>query len=100
MNMKRAEVNELIKQELVYIPKGEKGSVQNRLRFKYSASRRKGLANGKSKEECLRETLDLLKADYPRFEPAFDKSFFVTSTQQTQHPHTGGFLRRIFRIRS
>lgn len=95
--MKRAEVNEIIKQELVYIPKGDKGSVQNRLRFQYSASRRKGIANGKSRQECLKETVDVLKANYPRFEPEFDKSFFATNTE---HPQSRGFLRRLFRIRS
>jgi len=94
--MKRAEVNEIIKQELGYIPKGSKGSVQNRLRFRYSAFRRKGIANGKSRQECLKETVDLLKEAYPRFEPEFDKSFFATSTQ---HSPSRGFLRRILRIR-
>jgi len=95
--MKRAEIDEMIKQELVYIPKGTKGSIQNRLRFRYSAFRRKGIANGKSRQECLKETVDLLKANYPRFEPEFDKSFFAT---KTQHPLSTGFLRRILRIGS
>jgi hypothetical protein len=95
--MKRAEINEMIKQELVYIPKGTKGSIQNRLRFQYSASRRKGIATGKSRQECLRETVDLLKTNYPRFEPEFDKSFFATNTQ---HSSFKGFLRRILGNRS
>jgi len=96
-NMKRAEIDEMIKQELVYIPKGDKGSIQNRLRFRYSAFRRKGIANGKSRQECLKETVDLLKADYPRFEPEFDKSFFTTNIQPSP---LRGFLRRILRTKS
>ena len=91
--MKRAEINETIKQELEYIPKGSKGSIQNRLRFRYSAFRRKGIAKGKSRQECLRETIDHLKGDHPKFEPLFDRNFF-----DTQHSQRRGFLRRILRI--
>ena len=93
--MKRAEINELIKQELEYIPKGSKGSIQNRLRFRYSAFRRKGLTKGKSRQECLKETIDLLKENDPGFQPEFDKSFFNVNTQQSPRP---GFLRRLLRI--
>ena len=93
--MKRAEINELIKQELEYIPKGSKGSIQNRLRFHYSAFRRKGITKGKSRQECLKETIDLLKEDDPGFQPEFDKGFFNTNTQQSPRP---GFLRRLLRI--
>jgi len=93
--MKRMEMNEIIKQELEYIPKGSRGSIQNRLRFEYSALRRKGIAKGKSRQECLRETIDLLKEHHPGFQPEFDKGFFNTTTQQ---PQRRGFLRRLLRI--
>jgi len=93
--MKRAEINELIKLELEYIPKGSKGSIQNRLRFRYSAFRRKGITKGKSRQECLKETIDQLKENDPGFQPEFDKGFFNISTQQSPRP---GFLRRLLRI--
>jgi hypothetical protein len=93
--LKRAEINEIIKQELEYIPKGSKGSIQNRLRFHYSAFRRKGISKGKSRQECLKETIDLLKTNNPGFQPEFDKSFFDIKTQQAPRP---GFLRRLLRI--
>ena len=91
--MKRAEINEIIKQELEYIPKGSKGSVQNRLRFQYSAFRRKGIIKGKSRQECLKETIDQLKTNNPGFEPEFDRSFFtIAIKQQNTRP---GFFRRL-----
>ena len=93
--MKRAEINEIIRQELEYIPKGTKGSTQNRLRFQYSAFRRKGITKGKSREECLKETIDLLKMNNPGFQPEFDKSFFNHSTQPVSRP---GFFRRLLRL--
>jgi hypothetical protein len=93
--MKRVEINELIKRELEYIPKGSKGSVQNRLRFQYSAFRRKGIIKGKSRQECLKETIDQLKANNPEFQPEFDQSFFNYIPQQSPRP---GFFKRLFRI--
>jgi len=94
--MKRAEINEIIKQELEYIPKGSKGSIQNRLRFQYSAFRRKGITKGKSRQECLKETIDQLKTNNPGFQPEFDKGFFNTTiTQESRRP---GFFRRLLRI--
>jgi len=94
--MKRAEINEIIKHELEYIPKGSKGSTQNRLRFQYSAHRRKGITKGKTRQECLKETINLLKEHNPEFQPEFDKSFFNTAIpQQSPRP---GFLRRLLRI--
>jgi hypothetical protein len=94
--MKRAEINEIIKQELEYIPKGSKGSIQNRLRFQYSAFRRKGITKGKTRQECLKETIDQLKTNNPGFQPEFDKSFFNAAiAQQNSRP---GFFRRLLRI--
>ncbi len=96
--MKRMEMNEMIKHELEYIPKGSRGSIQNRLRFQYSASRRKGIAKGMSRQECLRETIDRIKENHPGFQPEFDKGFFNTTT--AQQPQRKGFLRRLLRIGS
>jgi hypothetical protein len=93
--MKRAEINDLIKRELEYIPKGDKGSTQNKLRFQYSASRRKGLTKGKTRQECLKETIDQLKAHNPEFKPEFDQTFFNHTTQQQPKP---SFFKRLFRI--
>jgi hypothetical protein len=93
--MKRMEMDEIIKQELEYIPKGSRGSIQNRLRFQYSALRRKGIAKGKSRQECLRETIDQLKEHHPGFQPEFDKGFFNVNMQQ---PQRRGFFRRLLRI--
>jgi hypothetical protein len=95
--MKRTEIMEIIKGELQYIPKGSKGSVQNRLRFQYSASRRKGIATGKSRQQCLKETIDQLKANHPEFQPEFDKGFFNGGTPQAPRL---GFFRRLFGIGS
>jgi hypothetical protein len=93
--MKRAEINDLIKRELEYIPKGNKGSTQNKLRFQYSASRRKGLTKGKTRQECLKETIAQLKANNPGFQPEFDQTFFNHTTQQQPKP---SFFKRLFRI--
>jgi hypothetical protein len=95
--MKRAEINDLIKRELEYIPKGTKGSIQNKLRFQYSAYRRKGITKGKSRQECLKETIDQLKANHPEFQPEFDKGFFNGGTPQSPRL---GFFRRLFGIGS
>ena len=93
--MKRTEINDLIKQELEYIPKGSKGSIQNKLRFQYTAYRRKGIINGKTRQECLKETIEQLKANNPGFQPEFDQNFFNHTTQQAPKP---GFFKRLFRI--
>jgi len=74
--MEREMVNKIIKFELSYVPKGSKGSTQNRLRFYYVAYRRKGLAKGLSREQCLKDAIEKLKKDHPRFDPAFDEDFF------------------------
>ena len=76
--MKREEMNKIIKFELGYIPKGPKGSVQNKLRFYYNAYRRRGLVKGKQREESLKDAINRLKEEYPDFNPMFDKDFFRT----------------------
>ena len=53
LDVKREEMNKIIKFELGYIPKGSRGSIQNKLRFYYNAYRRRDLARGKQREESL-----------------------------------------------
>jgi len=91
--MERKMVNRIIKFELRYIPKGSKGTTQNRLRFYYVAYRRKGLAKGLSREQCLKDAIDKLKKDHPEFDPAFDEDFFKI-------PRKSFFQKIVNRIRS
>ena len=79
--MKREEMNKIIKFELGYIPKGSRGSIQNKLRFYYNAYRRRDLARGKQREESLKDAINRLKEEYPDFNPIFDKNFFQTSKE-------------------
>lgn len=44
--MDQETTNMIIKFELAHIPKGSKGSTQNKLRFHYVAYRRRGIAKG------------------------------------------------------
>ena len=74
--MNKEERNRIIKFELKYIPKGSKGSTQNKLRFHYVAHRRKGMAKGLSRDQCLKDSINKLKKDHPEFEPMFDEDFF------------------------
>ena len=72
-------MNKIIKFELGYIPKGSKGSLQNKLRFYYNAYRRRDLARGEQREESLKDAVNRLKEDYPDFNPIFDENFFKIS---------------------
>ena len=74
--MDREMINKIIKFELTHVPKGSKGSTQNKLRFHYVAYRRRGIAKGLSREQCLKDAIDKLKKDYPEFAPTFDEDFF------------------------
>lgn len=76
--MKRAEMTNILKSELKHIPKGSRGSTQNKLRIYYNAWRRRDLPKGKSKEETLEEAVEMLKEDDPEFNPRFDREFFRT----------------------
>jgi len=73
ISMNKEMINKIIKFEVKYIPKG---STQNKLRFYYVAYRRKGIAKGLSRDQCLKEAIDKLKKDYPAFDPTFDADFF------------------------
>ena len=76
--MKLQEINKTIKLELEYIPKGPKGSTQNKLRFRYVADRRRGIKHGLSREQCLKDAINRVKTDYPNFVPIYDETFFRT----------------------
>ena len=74
--MKREEMTKIVKSELEHIPKGSRGSTQNKLRIYYNAWRRRDLLRGKSKEQTLEEAIKMLREDYPDFNPRFDRDFF------------------------
>ncbi len=69
-------MNRIVKRELKFIPRGEKGSLQNFLRFSYNALRRKHLTLRKTRDETLRELIEKIKKAYPDFIPIYDKNYF------------------------
>ena len=90
--MNKEMINKIIKFELGHIPKGSKGSTQNKLRFYYVAYRRKGIAKGLPRDQCLKDAIDKLKKDHPEFEPTFDEDFFKI-------PKKSFFQKLVTRIR-
>jgi hypothetical protein len=88
-------MNKIIRFELEYIPKGSKGSNQNKLRFYYNAYRRRGMAKGKSREECLKDAINRLREDHPNFNPKFDKKFFTVPENMPAQVHKKGFFQRL-----
>jgi hypothetical protein len=67
---------DIISSDLEHIPRGD--SNQNKLRqyFQYARSRNiSGDCEG-AKENALTEAIDKVQADYPEFEPVYDKSYF------------------------
>lgn len=89
--MKREEMDKIIRFELGYVPMGSKGSTQNKLRFYYNAYRRRGLAEGRSREESLKDAIDKVREGDPGFDPRFDRDFF-------RIPKKGLFRRLLERI--
>jgi len=71
-------MNRIVKRELKHIPKGEKGSLQNFLRFSYNALRRKHLTLRKTRDYTLKELIEKIKKNYPDFIPIYDKGYFKT----------------------
>ncbi len=69
-------MNRIVKRELKFIPRGEKGSLQNFLRFSYNALRRKHLTLRKTRDETLKELVEKIKKAYPNFVPQYDKNYF------------------------
>ena len=73
---KREYMNRTVKFELKHIPRGERGSLQNFLRFSYSALRRKHFTLGLTKHETLRELIDKIRKAHPDFNPEYDRDYF------------------------
>ncbi len=67
----------IVKRELAHIPKGEKHSLQNFLRFAYNAHRRKHLTLRKTRDETLKELVEKIKNVHPEFTPQYDKHYFT-----------------------
>jgi len=69
-------MNRIVKRELNHIPRGEKGSIQNFLRFSYNALRRQHLTLRKTRDATLKELIEKIKRAYPDFTPLYDKNYF------------------------
>jgi hypothetical protein len=72
----RGFINRSVSWELEHIPRGDKGSLQNFLRFSYNILRRKHLALGKSRHETLKELVEKMQKLHPDFTPIYDKEVF------------------------
>jgi len=72
----RSFINRIIKRELKHIPRGDKGSLQNILRFSYNILRRKHLTQRKSRHETLKELVERMQRIHPDFTPIYDKEIF------------------------
>lgn len=70
--------------DLEHIPRGDEA--QNRLRqyFQYARGRSEGKNATQSKEEALREAIEKVSAEFPDFEPEFDRSYFSMSDHSTE----------------
>ena len=75
-HFERKFMNRIVKRELKHIPRGEKGSLQNFLRFSYNALRRQHLTLRKTRDVTLKELIEKIKKAYPDFVPRYDKSYF------------------------
>jgi len=75
-HLPRSFINRVVKWELKYIPRGDKGSLQNVLRFSYNILRRKHLTSRKSRHETLKELVERMQRIHPDFTPIYDKEIF------------------------
>lgn len=75
-HFERKFMNRIVKRELEHIPRGEKGSLQNFLRFSYNTLRRKHLTLRKTRNETLKELVEKIKKAHPDFIPKYDKDYF------------------------
>jgi hypothetical protein len=69
-------INRSVTWELEHIPRSDKGSLQNSLRFSYNILRRKHMALGKSRHETLKELVEKMQQLHPDFTPLYDKEVF------------------------
>jgi hypothetical protein len=72
----RGFINRVVKWELKHIPRGDKGSPQNFLRFSYNILRRKHLAQRISRHETLKELVEKIQKIHHDFTPLYDKEIF------------------------
>ena len=72
----RGFINRSVSWELKHIPRGEKGSLQNSLRFSYNILRRKHQALGKSRHETLKELVEKMRKINPDFTLVYDEEVF------------------------
>jgi len=72
----RGFINRSVSWELERIPRGDKGSLQNSLRFSYNILRRKHMALGKSRHETLKELVEKIQRIHPDFTPIYDTEIF------------------------
>ncbi len=75
-HFERSLMNRIVKRELKHISRGEKGSLQNFLRFSYNALRRRHLTLRKTRDYTLKELIGKIKKAYPDFIPIYDKDYF------------------------
>jgi hypothetical protein len=75
-DVRRKYINLAVRFELKHIPRGERRSLQNSLRFRYSALRRKHIRLGLTRHETLRELVEKIGKAHPDFIPEYDKDFF------------------------
>lgn len=77
--MKQKKMNDTMKSELIHIPRGSKGSLNNLLRTYYNMRRRNDLAqeNPRGQSAILKEIVTMLRVKFPDFDPDFNKNFFT-----------------------
>ena len=76
--MKREEMIRIVRLELKHIPRGLRGSAQNKLRLYYNGMRRHDLSiNPKiPARESLKKALERLRKDYPDYPFRYNAEFF------------------------
>ena len=78
--MNNEEMTKVVNDELTHISEIYDDLSQAGLRSMYNASRRHGLKIGKTKEETLSICIEMIKKDYPSWQPQYDKNFFMIKT--------------------
>jgi len=80
LNMNKEQINKQVKTELEYIPRDRKGGINNILREYYTSLREvnlgKNAKNSATKEDILRQSIELVKKDFPGFVQKYDETFF------------------------
>ena len=75
--MNKAEMIRIINADLEHIPKIKNNVSQNLLRYYYNSMRRHNLATtNKSKEDTLKECVEIVKQNDPTFQPLYDRRYF------------------------